>query len=153
MKYAITEVGVLSYRAVADDFDPADLAENERLVDALPQEFLDRMAAAELLASQTAQLNALTRQANAQVSALAGRVSTLDYLINGQDEEDPDYMAPTAAEIAELPQRKTQLKAWNTYTVKLGRVTGAAGWPATPTWPVMPEPYTSETSALSAPTE
>jgi hypothetical protein len=115
------------------------------------------MIDAEILAEQTRiatdQLNALSRQANAQVTALAGRVSTLDYLVNGQDEEDPDYIAPTQAEVDELPQRKAQLKVWNSYTVKLGRVKTAAGWPANPTWPVMPEPYNSETSAVSAPTE
>jgi hypothetical protein len=114
------------------------------------------MIDAEILAEQTRvatdQLNALTRQANAQVTALAGRVATLDFLVNGQDEEDPDYIAPTAADVAELTQRKTQLKQWNTYNVKLGKVKAAAGWPATPTWPVMPEPYNNETSAVSAPT-
>lgn len=109
---------------------------------------------AEILAEQTRvatdQLNALTRQANAQVTALAGRVATLDFLVNGQDEEDPDYIAPTAADVAELTQRKTQLKQWNTYNVKLGKVKAAAGWPANPTWPVMPEPYNNETSAVAA---
>lgn len=152
MKYAITEIGVLSYRAVDDDFDPADLAEGETLVDELPQEFLDRMAAAELLFLQTAQLNALTRHANAQVSGLAGRITTLDWLIDGQDPDDEDYEAPTPADVAERTSLKTRLTKWNSYANKLSKVKAAAGWPSNPTWPAMPEPYTNETSALAAPT-
>lgn len=150
MPYAITYSG---WRAVGDDFTEADLAPGETLVDEIPQWLIDQIATAEILQQSTDQLNALTRQANAQVTALTGRVTTLDYVINGQDEDDPDYIAPTAAEIAELPVRKAQLKSWNSYNVKLGRVKTTAGWPAAPVWPVMPEPYTSETSAVALPTE
>lgn len=99
----------------------------------------------------TEELQRRQRQANAQVTALSGRVTTLDYLINQQDPDDEDYIAPTPAEIAELPVRKAQLKSWNSYNVKLGRVSTAAGWPQKPAWPVMPEPYTNETSAVAAP--
>jgi hypothetical protein len=104
----------------------------------------------QILQMATDRLNALTRQANAQVSALAGRVTTLDFLINGQDEEDPDYIPPTDADVAELAQRKTQLKQWNTYNVKLGKVKSAAAWPTATAWPAMPEIYTNETAVLSA---
>lgn len=150
MPYAITDSG---WRAVGADFTEADLAPGETLVDEVPQWLVEKIQEQIVLQESTAHLNALIRQANAQVSALAGRITTLDFLVNGQDEEDPDYIAPTDADVAELAQRKTQLKQWNTYNVKLGKVKAAAGWPATPTWPVMPEPYTSETSAVSAPTE
>lgn len=102
---------------------------------------------AEIEAAAFAALNAKQRQAAVQVGAIQSRVDALNYLIDGQDPEDPDYMEPTDAEIAELPVRKAQLKVWNTYRVKLGRVTGLAGWYQTPTWPIVPEPYTSEMSA------
>lgn len=105
----------------------------------------------EYLAMAQAELASRQRQANAQVTALSGRLTTLDYLINGQDPDDDDYMAPSASEIAEFPVRKAQLKAWNSYNAKLGRVSNSAGWPKSPVWPGMPEPYTSETSAVSAP--
>lgn len=97
----------------------------------------------------TDELQSRQRQANAQVTALSGRVATLDYLINQQDPDDEDYIEPSAAEIAELPVRKAQLKSWNSYNVKLGRVSAAAGWPSAPAWPTMPEPYTNETSAVA----
>jgi hypothetical protein len=106
----------------------------------------------EYLGAATDELQSRQRQANAQVTALSGRVTTLDYLINQQDPDDEDYIEPSAAEIAELPVRKAQLKSWNSYNVKLGRVSMAAGWPQTPAWPVMPEPYTNETSAVAFPT-
>lgn len=103
------------------------------------------------LAINTAEFERLQRLANAQVTALQGRVNTLDYLINQQDPDDEDYIAPTAAEIAELPVRKAQLKSWNSYNVKLGRVSTQATWPSAPVWPVQPEPYTNETSAVVQP--
>jgi hypothetical protein len=98
----------------------------------------------------TAKLNLLVRQANAQVTALQGRVTTLGFLVNGQDPDDEDYQAPTDADVAELTQRKAQLKQWNTYNVKLGKVKSAAAWPTSPAWPAMPEIYTTETAVLSA---
>jgi hypothetical protein len=106
---------------------------------------------AQWLEVNTDKLNALSRQANAQVTALQGRVNTLDYLINQQDPDDEDYIEPSAAEIAELPVRKAQLKSWNSYNVKLGRVSTQATWPSAPAWPVQPEPYTNETSAVVQP--
>lgn len=90
------------------------------------------------------ELAQLQRQANAQVTALQGRVSTLN---------DPDMEGMyTDEEIAELPVRQAQLKAWKNYRLLLGRVPTQAKWPAAPEWPVMPEPYTNETSAVSVPT-
>jgi hypothetical protein len=103
------------------------------------------------LAINTAELERLQRLANAQVTALQGRVNTLDYLINQQDPDDEDYIEPSAAEIADLPVRKAQLKSWNSYNVKLGRVSTQAAWPSAPVWPVQPEPYTNETSAVVQP--
>lgn len=96
-----------------------------------------------------ANLEGRQRQALLQITAIQSRIDAIDYLVNGQDEEDPDYMEPTPEEIAELPVRKTQLKTWNTYRAKLGRVTSIAGWFETPTWPTVPEPYTSEVSKSS----
>lgn len=113
------------------------------------QEAAAQPTPAQIEAATIAQLEAKQRQANAQVTALQGRIDTLVYLIDDQDPEDLDYIDPTPAEIAELPVRKAQLKLWNAYRVKLGRVTGIAGWYQTPTWPVMPEPYTSEMSAVT----
>jgi hypothetical protein len=84
------------------------------------------------------------RQALLQITAIQYRIDAIEYLVNGQDEDDPDYMEPTPAEIAELPVRKAQLKSWNNYRAKLGRVTSIAGWYETPTWPAIPETYTSE---------
>jgi hypothetical protein len=102
---------------------------------------------AEIEATAFAVLYSKQRQALAQISAIQSRVDALNYLINDQDPDDPDYLEPTGAEIAELPVRKAQLKLWNSYRAKLGRVTGLAGWYQTPAWPVIPEPYTSEMSA------
>lgn len=147
MAYAITGSG---WRAVGEDFTEADLALGETLVDDVPQWLIDKIEQQQILMLATDRLNALTRQANAQVSDLAGRVTTLDFLLNGQDEEDPDYIPPTDADVAELAQRKTQLKQWNTYNVKLGKVKSAAAWPTAPAWPAMPEIYTNETAVLSA---
>lgn len=136
-----------SWRSVSEDTTQADLQPGEELVEELPQWFLDQVTAYEVLRDATTQLNALTRQANAQVTAVQGRVTNLEWLIEGQDPEDPDYIEPTAEEVAELPVRKAQLKAWNAYTTKLGRVKAQATWPNAPVWPVVPEPYTSEMSA------
>lgn len=117
----------------------------------ITKEMKDAEHNAEVATQNTAKLQALIKQANAQVASLNGRVSTLDYLINEQDPDDEDYIEPSAAEIAELPVRKAQLKSWNSYNVKLSRLTTSAGWPLNPVWPVMPEPYTNELSAVATP--
>jgi hypothetical protein len=92
----------------------------------------------------TIELERLQRLANSQVTALQGRVDAL------VDAVDLDIA--TDEEIAEQSVRAAQLKAWKTYRVLLGRVTSQAEWPTNPIWPVVPTPYTSETSAIS-PTE
>lgn len=106
---------------------------------------------AEVESAAFAVLYAKQRQALAQISAIQSRIDALNYLIDGQDPEDPDYLEPTDEEIAELPVRKAQLKLWNAYRVKLGRVTGLSGWYQTPAWPAVPETYTSEMSAEAPP--
>lgn len=97
-------------------------------------------------------LDSKQRVAALQISAIQSRIDTINYLINTGNPDhpdyleldDPDYMEPTEEELAELPVRKVQLKSWNTYRGKLGRVTTAPGWYQTPAWPVIPAPYTSE---------
>ena len=86
-------------------------------------------------------LDAKLRQANAQVTALQGRVDAINDAIEF-DEALPE-------EIAELPIRMAQLTVWKKYRIALGRVKAAAGWYQTPAWPAVPEPYTAETNAIS----
>ena len=101
-----------------------------------------------------AMLDAKQRQAALQVSALQSRIDAINYLINTGNPDHPDflepddldYLEPTPEEVAELPVRKAQLKSWNTYRGKLGRVTTDEGWYQAPAWPVMPATYTSEMS-------
>lgn len=85
---------------------------------------------AEILASQSLKLQGLTAECNAQKNALTNRISTL------QDAIDLEMATPE--EIAEKPARETQLKAWKTYGVLLGRVTTQAGWPPSVVWPTKP---------------
>lgn len=101
------------------------------------------------LALSTAEVGRLQRLTNAQITALQGRVNTLDFLINQQDPDDEEYMEPTDAEVAEFPERKAQLKSWNSYSAKLDRVRTQATWPSAPVWPTVPVPYTNETSAVA----
>lgn len=89
-------------------------------------------------ANEVANLNAKQRQANAQVTAIQGRVDSINDAIEF-DEALPE-------EIAELPARTAQLKLWKKYRIDLGRVTSIPGWYETPTYPLTPEPYTTETS-------
>lgn len=84
----------------------------------------------DLLAINSAKLQALTQLAGAQKSALTNRISTLNDAI--------DLEMSTPAEENELPVRAAQLKQWKTYAVLLGRVTSQAGWAATVTWPAQP---------------
>lgn len=94
------------------------------------------------LAINTAEVERLQRLANAQVTALQGRVDTLNDAV--------DLEMATPAEIAEQPVRAAQLKAWKTYRILVGRVSTQATWPSAPSWPVQPETYTNETSAVAA---
>jgi hypothetical protein len=137
MPYAINITG---WRAVGTEFTEADLAPGETLVDEIPQSLLDAIAAQEALREVTADLNARTRLANAQVTALQGRVDAINDAIEG------DYALPE--EVAELPSRVTLLAAWKKYRVLLGRVSAEATWPAAPVWPAEPDPYTSETAFI-----
>jgi hypothetical protein len=98
------------------------------------------------LEESTEILNALSRQAGAQLSAIGTRIEGLNFAIDGQDPEDPDYDPATPEEIAELPVRVAQRTKWNSYNRKLGQVKTQPGWPASVVWPAIPEPYTNEMS-------
>lgn len=89
----------------------------------------------------TRKLNNYTRKAGEQIQALNTRISALNFAINGQDPEDPDYEPATPEEIAELPIDTALLYKWNAYNRNLGKVKTQAGWPRTPTWPVEPALY------------
>lgn len=103
------------------------------------------------LMDSTNQLNKKTRQAGAQITAISTRIAALEYAIAGPDDpaDDPEYVPATPAEINELPVRKSQLTKWNAYNRALGKLKTTATWPVNPQWPVMPEPYTNETSATT----
>lgn len=136
MPYAITNSG---WRAVGAGFTEAQLAPGESLVAEIPQSLVDAIAEQEVSWAATADLNARTRLATAQVSALQGRVDAINDAIEGE------YALPE--EVEEKAGRLTELAAWKKYRVFLGRVTGQPIWPTAPTWPEQPEPYTSETSS------
>ncbi|KAB0509695.1 tail fiber assembly protein [Pseudomonas moorei] len=84
----------------------------------------------DMLALQSAKLQALTQLTVAQKQALANRISTLNDAI--------DLEMATPEEEAELPIRTAQLKQWKTYAVLLGRVTSQIGWPPEVVWPAQP---------------
>lgn len=100
------------------------------------------------LSDSTRIMNAKSRQAGAQISALNTRIAALNWAIYDQDPDDEDYEPATQEEITELPVRTLQLTKWNSYNRKLGQLKTASTWPINPTWPVVPEPYTNETFAL-----
>ncbi|KAE9642366.1 hypothetical protein EJA70_19190 [Pseudomonas sp. PB103] len=139
MPYAITDYG---WRAVGSDFTEAELAQGESLVEEIPQSLIDAIAAQDLLRETTADLNARTRQATAQVTALQGRIDAINDAIAG------DYALPE--EVEEKPLRAVMLAEWKKYRVFLGRVTGQPIWPTAPTWPEQPEPYNDETTVARA---
>lgn len=101
----------------------------------------------------TAELQSRQGQANAQVTAIQGRITTLNWKINEQDPEElgDDYDPPTPEDIAELAAMRSRYTKWNAYSNKLGKVKAQPTWPQSPVWPVMPEPYTNETSAVAQP--
>ncbi|WP_426128705.1 hypothetical protein [Pseudomonas sp. DWP1b1] len=94
--------------------------------------YLDFIAVLKLNESLSA-LSTATQQANLQVSALTGRVDTLDFAVSEGD--------ASQAEVKELPVRKNQLKQWRRYNRDLGRVPGQPGWPDSHSWPTQPESY------------
>lgn len=97
----------------------------------------------ELRAAQNSKLQGFTWQATAQKNALTVRIGTLNDAI--------DLGMATDAEVAELPVRNAQLKAWKTYAVLLGRVTSQPGWYTVVTWPDQPTDGMDLTVSASAP--
>ena len=95
-----------------------------------PEPELPPLTPEQILANQSAKLQSLTQLATAQKNALTNRISTLN------DAIDLDMITPE--EEIELPKRVLQLKAWKTYAILLGRVTGQSGWPPEVEWPVQP---------------
>jgi hypothetical protein len=139
MPYAITSYG---WRAVGEEFTTADLAPGETLVEEIPQSLIESIAAQDLLRETTADLNARTRLATAQVTALQGRIDAINDAVDG------DYALPE--EVEEKPVRVEMLAEWKKYRVFLGRVTGQPIWPTVPAWPEQPEPYNDETTVARA---
>ena len=93
----------------------------------------------EYLTAGVEELNRLNRQANAQVTAIQGRIDTINDAV--------DFGEATPEEVAELPVRTAQIKAWKLYRIQLGRMTSTVDWPINPQWPVVPTPYTNEMSS------
>jgi hypothetical protein len=146
MGYAIKADG--SFRSVTEDME---LFEGETYYEEVPQWAWDLQAAAAVLAAATSELNRLIKQANAQVAALVGRITVLDWLINLQDPEDPEYVEPTAEDSAELAACITLRNKWLSYSNKLPKVKLQATWPDAPVWPVMPALYMEGLMAIAAP--
>ncbi|WP_085634099.1 hypothetical protein [Pseudomonas sp. R16(2017)] len=136
MPYAITATG---WRAINPDME---LLEGETYVEEIPQSLIDAIAAQDLLRETTANLNARTRLATAQVTALQSRIDAINDAIDGE------YALPE--EVDEKPQRVAALADWKKYRVLLGRVTGLPVWPTAPSWPEQPEPYNEETTVARA---
>lgn len=111
--------------------DPLDWPEVVELQedDQLYVTFLENMVAIEI----KSKLSYLTSQANAQVSALNGRIDTLNFAISGND--------ASKTEIDELPVRVEQLKEWRQYNLDIGRVPAQAAWPHSAQWPAQPDTY------------
>lgn len=93
----------------------------------------------EYLLIATEELNKRNRQANAQITAIQGRIDTINDAI--------EFEEATPEEVAELPVRTAQLKAWKLYRIQLGRMTSTVDWPVNPQWPPIPSPYTNEMSS------
>lgn len=90
----------------------------------------------------TSKLTTLLAQANAQVTAIQGRVDAINDAIEF-GEEEPEWLI-------ELPSRQAQLTAWKRYRVNLNKVPLQVGWAVTATFPETPEPYTDEMSRGTA---
>lgn len=87
-------------------------------------------------ATELSSLFSKQNQANIQISAIQGRVDTINDAIK--------LNQALADELAELPNRLAQLDAWKKYRIDLGRVTSGEGWYQNPSYPDMPARYTSE---------
>lgn len=84
----------------------------------------------------TEKLNTFLRQANAQVTALQGRIDMINDAIEfGEDE--PGW-------VEELPVRAAQLTAWKKYRIALNKVPIQVTWASAPVWPTVPATYTNE---------
>lgn len=97
----------------------------------------------QILASQSAKLQAFTQLAASQKVALTNRIGTLNDAI--------ELEIATPEEVAELPVRQAQLLEWKRYAVYLGRVTGQDGWPPDVEWPVQPADGMDLTVSATAP--
>lgn len=97
----------------------------------------------QILSAQSAKLSSLKAEAEAQKTALTNRIGVLNDSI--------ELEMATPEEEAELPVRTTQIKAWKTYAVLLGRVTTQAGWPPEVVWPAQPAAGMDLTVSASAP--
>lgn len=95
--------------------------------------------AEDILYAATQVLQQKQKVANTQVTYLQTRIDTINDAI--------EFDMATPEEIAELPVRNTQIKAWKQYRVLLGRMTQQPDWPQNPQWPVEPAPYTQQTDA------
>ncbi len=90
----------------------------------------------------TQKLNMLLSQANAQITAIQGRIDAINDAIEFEEDE-PGW-------VEEVPVRQAQLTAWKRYRVALNKIPLQEGWAITATWPVTPEPYTNEMSRNSS---
>lgn len=97
---------------------------------------------AQIEAAAIAMLDSKQRVAILQISAIQSRIDAINDAI--------EFEEALPEEIAELPGLSALLILWKKYRIALGRVITIAGWYQAPTWPIMPDPYTSETTA-SAP--
>lgn len=89
----------------------------------------------------TNKLNGFLRQANAQITAIQGRIDMINDAIDiGEDE-------PGWAE--ELPSRKAQLVLWKKYRIDLNKVSLQIGWASNVIWPIIPQTYTDEMSSAT----
>jgi hypothetical protein len=136
MPYAITVTG---WRSISPEME---LMVGETYVEEIPQSLIDAIAAQDLLRETSAILNARTRLATAQITALQGRIDAINDAVEG------DYALPE--EVEEKPARVSALAEWKKYRVLLGRVTGLPIWPTEPAWPEQPEPYNEETTVARA---
>lgn len=119
---------VAVFASAQDEADFPGVVEMQE-VDQLYLAFQRKIALIEI----TSYLNTLVSNANRQVSSLSGRIDTLEFAVE-TDEATQD-------EVAELSLRKSQLKLWRQYNLKLGRVSSQEQWPQSPSWPIEPEPY------------
>ncbi|MGV8917851.1 MAG: tail fiber assembly protein [Pseudomonas sp.] len=91
----------------------------------------------QILAEAQAQFKVYNDHANAQKLGLTNRISTL------QDSVDLDLATPD--DVAELVTKQAALLVWKKYSILLGRIPTAIGWPAAPTWPPQPVDAISDT--------